>query len=179
MADLTFTYGLMGSGKSVAAINRILSLRSEGLEVQAFTGQSRVSETITDRTGRSVSAAMFDRNTDLCWPAGNDVVVVDEAQFLSWWQVRDLVDMAGCGTDVHCYGLLTDFKRQFFPGALELLRYATFTESLTPPVCDLECGRPAYVNARLVNGLVTKHGPQVLVGDVGAEYAVLCGECYG
>ncbi|NWN13341.1 thymidine kinase, partial [Escherichia coli] len=74
-------------------------------------------------------------------------ILVDEAQFLSPAQVRQLAHLADeLGIPVLCYGLRTDFQGRLFPGSAELLALA---DSLVEIKSVCECGRKATMNLRV------------------------------
>jgi thymidine kinase len=105
-----------------------------------------------------------------------DVIICDEAQFLTELQVEQLKDIASLtNTDILCFGLRTDFKTKLFPGSKRLFELADKTIELES-IC--ECGQPALINARVnKQGKVLTQGAQV---DIGGDdkYKTLCWKCY-
>jgi thymidine kinase len=100
-----------------------------------------------------------------------DCVLVDEAQFLSPRQVRELCEVADfLDIPVMCYGLRADFRAELFPGSAALMALADDIEELKT-ICW--CGRKATINARLRDGHVLREGPQVLIGG-NETYTSLC-----
>jgi thymidine kinase len=102
-------------------------------------------------------------------------VLIDEAQFLSPAQVRQLHRGAHLlGIPVICYGIRSDFLGEPFPGSVYLLTLADSVEELKN-VCS--CGRKATMNPRFVNGERLFAGDQVAIeGDV--EYRPMCARCF-
>lgn len=187
MADLTFVHGLMGSGKSAHAIDRAYAAFEAALEaggdVLVYTGLSREPGRIKSRDGRSIIARNLvpgDHLLDLVNHSDNPhTVIVDEAQFLTAVQAETLAILAGVNNvRVECFGLLTDFRRRLFPGSARLVELADHLVALKPVLCSSCRRNPGRVNARVSGDFVITDGPQVQVGDVGDEYAVLCGHCY-
>ena len=100
-----------------------------------------------------------------------DCVLVDEAQFLTPEQVRQLCEVADfLRIPVMCYGLRTDFRAQLFAGSAALMALADNIEELKT-ICW--CGKKATVNARILDGHVLHEGPQVLIGG-NDTYTALC-----
>ncbi len=100
-----------------------------------------------------------------------DCVLVDEAQFLSAEQVRQLCAVADfLGVPIMCYGLRADFRAELFPGSAALMALADDIEELKT-ICW--CGKKATINARILDGHVLCDGPQVLIGG-NETYTSLC-----
>jgi len=100
-----------------------------------------------------------------------DCILVDEAQFLSPEQVRELCSVADfLDVPVMCYGLRTDFRGELFPGSASLMALADDIEELKT-ICW--CGKKATINARLLDGHVQTEGPQVQIGG-NETYTALC-----
>ncbi len=100
-----------------------------------------------------------------------DCVLVDEAQFLSPEQVRELCGVADfLEVPVMCYGLRADFRGELFPGSAALMALADDIEELKT-ICW--CGKKATINARILDGHVLTEGPQVLIGG-NESYTALC-----
>jgi thymidine kinase len=101
-----------------------------------------------------------------------DCVLIDEAQFLSQDQVRQLARVVDeANIPVMCYGLRTDFRGDLFPGSAALLGWAdTLSELKT--ICV--CGRKATMVVRVDgNGKVEREGAQVEIGG-NNRYVPLC-----
>lgn len=100
-----------------------------------------------------------------------DCVLVDEAQFLSSEQVRELCGVADfLNVPVMCYGLRADFRGELFPGSATLMALADDIEELKT-ICW--CGKKATINARILDGHVLTEGPQLLIGG-NESYTALC-----
>lgn len=100
-----------------------------------------------------------------------DCVIVDEAQFLTPDQVRQLCTVADfLGVPVMAYGLRADFRGHLFPGSAVLMALADDIEELKT-ICW--CGKKATMNARIIDGHVAMEGPQVLIGG-NETYTSLC-----
>ena len=105
-----------------------------------------------------------------------DVIIADEAQFLTHQQIdqlRQIVDEADI--PVLCFGLRTDFLTHLFPGSQRLMELA---DSITEIKTVCACGRKATVNARIDgNGRVITEGGQILLGG-NDSYVAMCHKCW-
>jgi thymidine kinase len=105
-----------------------------------------------------------------------DVILVDEAQFLSPEQVNQLFYIAVIeDIPVLAYGIRTDFATKAFPGSARLMELAHSIDEMKT-IC--RCGRKALFNGRKINGEFVKEGSQVAIDGQQAEYESLCGNCY-
>ncbi len=109
-----------------------------------------------------------------------NVLLVDEAQFLSPQQVDQLFNLAVMRSiPVMAYGLRTDYRTQSFPGSRRLLEIAhVLRESIT--ICaDETCDSKSMFNARKKDGLYVTEGEQVAIDDGGeVTYNSLCDQHY-
>src|SRR5206468_6645904 len=95
MAKLYFYYSTMNAGKSTALLQAAHNYAERGLSALLFTARldDRAAGRIASRIGIEAEAALFDGDTDfwtLLSPARTSCVLIDEAQFLSVAQVRQL-----------------------------------------------------------------------------------------
>lgn len=99
-------------------------------------------------------------------------VLVDEAQFLTREQVRQLTDVADqLRIPVLCYGLRTDFQGNLFPGSQWLLAWA---DNLIEIKTICHCGRKATMVLRLdASGAPVKEGAQIEIGG-NERYVSVC-----
>ncbi|PHR60406.1 MAG: thymidine kinase [Robiginitomaculum sp.] len=173
MAKLYFNYSAMNAGKSTLLLQGSYNYIERGMNTMLLTAA------LDDRAGKRVIASRIglDSEADV-FTDGDDVfkmikdrhndksihcVLVDEAQFLSKAQVRQLSDVAdGLGIPVLCYGLRTDFRGELFPGSGELLAIA---DSLREIKTICWCGSKASMVLRLdAQGNAIKSGAQVVIG---------------
>ena len=181
MAELRFSYGVMSAGKSTLALQVEHTWTSAGRSGALLTSKDRGGAgRVTSRLGLHRSALEVSPATDLdevlreAVPDGG-FVVADEVQFYAPEQVDALarcVDLRD--VDVACFGLLTDFRTRVFPGSQRLVELADVLVPLPLPV-TCWCGRPARVNARLVDGVVVHEGEQVVLGDTAPVEGALFG----
>ena len=189
MAVLTYFTGPMNCGKSTLALQVDYTNASAGRRGLRFTCQDRGGAAlISSRIGLQATALevtpAFDFWTHVTaeLTAGHrvDYLVCDEAQFYTTQQVDDLARIVDeLAIDVSCFGILTDFRTELFPGSRRLVELADHIEILQArPRCW--CGEPATHNARVVDGAMVLEGEQIAVGDTDAggagqvSYEVLC-----
>ncbi len=152
MAKLYFYYSTMNAGKSTALLQAAHNYAERGLSTLLFIARldNRAGGRIASRIGIEANAFHFDADTDF-WTrlssSETDCVLIDEAQFLTKIQVRQLARVVDeAGIPVMCYGLRTDFRGELFPGSAALLAWAdTLSELKT--ICY--CGRKATMVVRV------------------------------
>ena len=104
-----------------------------------------------------------------------DVIIVDEAQFLTEDQVNQLKMLAlDDSIPVLCYGLKTDFRTCMFEGSKRLFEIADSIQEIKT-IC--RCGRKAEVNARFKNGEIVWEGEQIQIGG-NESYQPMCYACW-
>jgi thymidine kinase len=189
-AQLKFFYGPMDCGKSTLALQIDHNHARQGRLGMLLTRHDRSGgATITTRVGLSRTAVEVTSDIDIRqlvrteWAAGRnlDYLIVDEAGFLDPAHVDQLAELADdFHVDVYCFGLATDFRTELLPGAKRLVELA---DELVPVHVEVLCwcGRPARLNARIVDGRVMREGDTVVVADtdasaadVAVHYQVLC-----
>jgi thymidine kinase len=182
MAKLYFYYASMNAGKSTTLLQADFNYRERGMRTLLFTAAAhdRGGHGVIDsRLGITADAIPFDGETDLRIIVNNAqaaaplaCVLVDEAQFLSAGQVRQLATV--CDEDkvpVLCYGLRTDFRGVLFEGSAALLALA---DSLIEIKSVCECGRKATMNLRVdATGRAVREGEQREIGG-NERYIALC-----
>ena len=183
MAKLYFKYGAMGSSKSAQALTTKFNYEEKGMTVWLIkpgTDTRDGADIIKSRIGLSQKAQIIAPDEDIIEAYKNtgnyDVIIADEAQFLTPNQIeqlRKLVDEEDL--PVLCFGLRTDFLTHFFPGAQRLMELA---DSITEIKTICECGSKATVNARIdENGKIVTKGSQVMLGG-NDSYTAMCHKCW-
>ena len=180
MAKLYFRYGVMGSSKSAQALITKFNYEEQGMRVWLIKPAADTrygADKVHSRIGLEQPADVIDDDMDLYEVFRDrerefyDVIIVDEAQFLSAEEVdvlSDLVDFYGI--PVLCYGLKTDFQNHVFEGSRRLMEVADVIEEV-PTVCW--CGRRAKCNARFADGKIVREGAQIMLGS-NESYVALC-----
>lgn len=173
MAKLYFYYSAMNAGKSTTLLQSSYNYRERGMntvilqpEIDNRFGKGAVAS----RIGLKAEALTFNTADNLLSLLQKvhseqplDCVLVDEAQFLTKQQVRQLSDVCDeLGVPVLAYGLRTDFQGNLFEGSEHLLAWAdTLSEIKT--ICH--CGRKATMVLRIdAEGKAIKDGNQVQIG---------------
>jgi thymidine kinase len=176
MAKLYFYYATMNAGKSTALLQAAHNYVERGLRTLLFTARiDRSHGKILSRIGISAQAHLFDPQTDFYTPeikGSADCILIDEAQFLTVLQVRQLARLVDeVNVPVMCYGLRTDFRGELFPGSAQLLAWA---DSLIELKTICFCGRKATMVVRVGrDGVVEKEGLQVEIGG-NERYVPFC-----
>jgi len=183
MAKLYFKYGAMGSSKTAQALITKFNYEERGMRVwliKPATDDRDGKTTLRSRIGLSAEAEVIAPEDDVAalfaQRGPRDVIIADECQFLTPWQIeqlRDLVDEQD--VPVLCFGLRTDFQTKLFPGSARLFELA---DSITEIKTICECGSKATVNARIgPDGKVVTQGEQVLLGG-NDTYLAMCHACW-
>lgn len=182
MSKLYFRYAAMNAGKSTALLQAAHNYEERGMRVALFTaGFDERSGTgvIGSRLGLHRTADTFGPDTvfDKAGLALDTAcVLIDEAQFLTPVQVRQLHRMAHRDQlPVICFGLRSDFRGDGFPGALTLLTLADDLEEMKT-ICA--CARKASMNMRIdAQGRRVLQGEQVEIGG-NERYRAVCPSCF-
>lgn len=188
MAELTFTYGTMASGKSTLALQLCWQLREGRGDVALWTfGDRSADGMVTSRIGIEAAAEAIEPGVALgvyvqeLLRRGIKILVIDEVQFATFAQVDQLAELVDeHDVDVHAFGLAADFLLNVFPASARLFALADWAHEL-PLTASCWCGRKGRCNARVVDGVVAREGTQFVTGDVTAgvvHYQVLCRRHY-
>ncbi len=182
MAKIYFYYSSMNAGKSTVLLQSSYNYRERGMNTLVFTPEVDTRDgdgKITSRIGLQADALTFSPVDDLFQLARRThedspihCVLVDEAQFLTKRQVRQLSDVADeLDIPVLAYGLRTDFQGNLFEGSTHLLAWA---DSLTEIKTICHCGRKATMVLRLdARGNPVHDGEQVEIGG-NERYVSVC-----
>ena len=182
MSKLYFRYAAMNAGKSTALLQTAYNYEERGMRVMLFTAahdDRSGAGLIGSRLGLQREARTFGPDTVFEHAGLGDEVaclLIDEAQFLTPEQVRQLHRLAHTGrVPVICYGLRSDFRGEAFPGAAALLTLADDLEEMKT-ICA--CARKASMNMRIdAEGRRVKDGEQVLIGG-NDRYRAVCPGCF-
>ena len=186
MAKLHFFYSTMNAGKSTSLLQSNHNYKENGLDTIIFLPDetSKLSKgQIVSRIGLKAKAVIANKDFNFMHYVrehkSNNLscILIDEAQFLSKDQVRQLGQIADrLNYPVMCYGIRTDFRGELFEGSAELLALADNLIELKT-ICSL-CSRKATMVVRKDNeGKVVTEGSKVVVGgnDI---YAPVCRKHY-
>ena len=182
MAQLYFYYSSMNAGKSTHLLQSSYNYQERGMQTKIFTAKidDRFAQgSVSSRLGINAEADLFDEETDLfsaiaalSTEQAIDCVLIDEAQFLTKKQVKQLTDIVdNLNVPVLAYGIRTDFLGQTFTGSAALLAWADKLIELKT-ICH--CGRKANFVVRIdENGKAVSSGEQIEVGG-NDRYEPLC-----
>lgn len=187
MADLIFYTGTMGSSKTAHALMTQFQYKERHKTVWLIKPAIDTREKIKYENGKPTKTLIKSRIGIEAWadviqesdhiipPIETNLIVCDEAQFLTVEQVEELKMIADTrGVQVFCYGLKTDFTSHLFEGSKRLLELASKIIEL-PVICD--CGNAAVINARLADGNVVTEGKQIDIGG-DEKYKAFCYACW-
>ena len=185
MAKLYFRYGVMGSSKSAQALITKFNYEEQGMRVWLIKPAADTrygTDVVRSRIGLEQTGDVITEDMNLFEifrdreKEFNDVIIADEAQFLTpahIEQLRDIVD--NYNVPVFCFGLRTDFRTKMFPGSARLFELADSVSELKT-VCT--CGGKAMVNARIDgNGNIVTEGAQIMLGG-NESYRPMCYKCW-
>ena len=172
----------MNAGKTSNLLQVAHNYRENGEQVLLLTSA------LVDRDGQGVIASRIGlkREAETYTPRTDflerlkDVrvacVLIDEAQFLTVEQVRQLHRWVHTtNTPAMCFGLRSDFQGNAFPGAAALL---TLADNLEEIRTACRCGKKATMNIRVdENGDRVVDGDQVLIGG-NSSYRQVCARCF-
>ena len=173
MAKLHFFYSTMNAGKSTSLLQSNHNYLESGLDTMIFLPNetSKLSKgRIVSRIGLKAKAIIANKDFNFIeYVKDNQTkqlscILIDEAQFLTKSQVRQLGQVADkLNYPVMCYGIRTDFRGELFEGSSELLAIADNLIELKT-ICS-HCVRKATMVVRRDNeGKVVTEGTKIVVG---------------
>jgi thymidine kinase len=173
MAKLHFFYSTMNAGKSTSLLQSNHNYKENGLDTIIFLPNetSKLSKgQIVSRIGLKAKAVIANKEFNFLnyikvkKTKNLSCILIDEAQFLSKEQVRQLGQVADkLNYPVMCYGIRTDFRGELFEGSAELLALADNLIELKT-ICSL-CSRKATMVVRKdENGKIVTEGSKIVVG---------------
>ena len=187
MANLVFYYGAMGCSKTANALMTRFQYIDKGLKVWLIKPEldtrddihhedGTITSLVKSRIGISGEATVIKSDQDIIPPSETDLIICDEAQFLSEFQVDELKAITEVwDIPVYCYGLRTDFRTKLFPGSKRLFELASNVVQLES-ICS--CGKHAIINARFNSkGKIVTAGSQIEIGG-DERYKALCYSCW-
>ena len=182
MAKLHFFFSTMNAGKSTSLLQSNHNYLESNLDTIIFlpdeTNKSSKGQ-IVSRIGLKAKAVIADKDFNFfVYIKKNKTsklscVLIDEAQFLSKIQIRQLGEVADkLNIPVMCYGIRTDFRGELFEGSSELLALADNLIELKT-IC-YDCGRKATMVVRVdKDGGVVTQGSKIQIGG-NDQYTPVC-----
>lgn len=187
---ITFTTGLMASGKSKELIEKFKKRNDYATSVifsTHITGKTGSLSRVTSRNGQYLSSIVIQKD-DIdeslkvikdCIDKGCNTIYVDEIQFLSKDSMKKIISLAEeFKIDLHLYGLLTTFTDQYFESSIYLTEILPRENiSYIRMKCQIsDCSSSARHNARIFEGKVQRSGDTFV--EKKANYMSLCSEHY-
>lgn len=183
MSKLYFRYGAMNCGKTTNLLQVAYNYEEKGMHIII------IKPSIDKKGGNKIVSRLgVEREVDILLKTDDkikekididniDCILVDEAQFLTVEQVKELWMITKLyNIPVICYGIRTTFKGEFFIGSKPLMELSDVLEELVT-IC--KCGHKAKFNVRKVNGKIVSSGDDVAIdGFDNVTYESVCGECY-
>ena len=173
MAKLHFFYSTMNAGKSTSLLQSNHNYLESGLDTMIFLPNetSKLSKgRIVSRIGLKAKAIIANKDFNFIeYVKDNQTkqlscILIDEAQFLTKNQVRQLGQIADkLNYPVMCYGIRTDFRGELFEGGSELLALADNLIELKT-ICSHCVRKATMVVRRDEEGKVVTEGTKVVVG---------------
>lgn len=182
MSKLYFYYSSMNAGKSTHLLQSSYNYQERGMKTVVYTAKidDRYSVgKVSSRLGIDADAFLFDTNTNIYQDIVDykkehscDCVLIDESQFLTKVQVKQLTDIVdSLGIPVLAYGIRTDFLGETFSGSAALLAWADKLVELKT-ICH--CGKKAGFVTRIdEQGNAVIDGEQIEIGG-NDRYEALC-----
>ena len=185
MAKLIFNYSAMNSGKTIDLIRTAYNYYEYGLKTLILKPavDTKGGDYIETRIGLSRRVDIIVKENDSIIELLKNktenisLILVDEAQFLSENQIKELFIFSNVyDIPVICYGLRTNFKGKLFNGSKMLLALADELNELKT-LCS--CGNIARFNARKLNDEYVTSGNEVVIdGSSEYRYEPLCSKCF-
>ena len=182
MAKLYFYYSSMNAGKSTSLLQSAYNYKERGMRpfIMSAAIDNRYSiGKVTSRIGLEAEAYLFHKEDNLFKilfeenkKQGINCVLIDESQFLSREQVKQLaIAVDDLDIPVLCYGIRTDFRGELFPGSQHLLAWA---DNLIELKTICHCGSKATMVVRTdEDGNIINDGDQVVIGG-NDRYQSMC-----
>lgn len=184
MAKLIFNYGVMSAGKSQALLQTNHNYQKLGrgtLLLKPTKDERDGADFVVSKLGNRAPATPVSSDdnlkhiveAELSEQENLRVVLVDEAQFFSPMQIRQLTEVADeLGIPVLAYGLRNDSFGNLFPGSRTLFEMADELIELDQQLCFF-CDRKARMNLRFdSNGFVVREGGSIHIGE--NQYRSVC-----
>ena len=201
-ANLLMTaHTLRVQGKRVTLIKPLADTRDGKSMIQSRVGLEAMADIVLHPNNYPLEKGALPQNEKKCGVyhptvaiikgyqeklSSSDIILVDEAQFLSPVNVEMLRSMS---KPVQCYGLLTDYRSLLFPGSKRLVELADQIKEITYDVspflgnCSGCKGNKAIINSKFTvisTGIEQTIKTGSSEPDLGAEekYKPLCWGCW-
>ncbi len=171
MAKLYYRFGQMNASKSIQLLTVAHNYEEQGKRVMLFTPSIDARYgcgKIASRVGIVRDAIVVEDSTDLfslIETQRPDCALVDEVQFLRAHHVEQLARVADdLNIPAIMYGLLKDYRNQFFEGSEAAILFADQIEEIKTICADATCNRKATMILKVKSGVPVYTGEQIEVG---------------
>jgi thymidine kinase len=173
--------GCMFAGKTEELIRRIKTLQYAKKNIKTFRPRidNRYSlNEVASHSGYKVACYLIDQASDILnyLDGSEDVIAVDEVQFLDDKIIDISETLANQGKRVILAGLDRNFKGETFGPMAELLIGAEFVTKLAA-VCVI-CGAPGTRTQRIVNGKPADYNDPIVLVGASESYEARCRHCH-
>ena len=160
---ISFYYGTMASGKSTAALQLNFSLRQKNHKVLLIKPSidTRDVGVVKSRIGIQHECYVWRQDEDLNIESDITHIIVDEAQFLSEYQIEQLCFFSDIDVSIYCFGLRTTYKGDLFEGSARLFAIADNLYELPTISYD---GNKTIMHVRYQDGKPVFEGDKIHVG---------------
>ena len=176
-----FYYGTMDCGKTAMAIMKAYEFKSKGRNVVVLKPQidTRSRGNLLDsRVGISIECIDILENQRIADIVPDkpftDLLIVDEAQFLTDEQVRDIKSNVRVDLAI-LYGLKNNYLGKLFSGSKSILEVADSIREI-PSRCTI-CRKKATQNGRFNDDKLVTEGNEIDIGG-NEKYKPLCFDCF-
>lgn len=181
MSKMYFYYGTMDCGKTAMAIMKAYEFKSKGRNVVVLKPQidTRSRGNLLDsRVGISIECIDILENQRIADIVPDkpftDLLIVDEAQFLTDEQVRDIKSNVRVDLAI-LYGLKNNYLGKLFSGSKSILEVADSIREI-PSRCTI-CRKKATQNGRFNDDKLVTEGNEIDIGG-NEKYKPLCFDCF-
>lgn len=177
MSKLYLRYGTVDSSKTARLLMDAhdYKRREENpLLIKSALDTRSAKGMIESRTGLSAPCVDIDKDDNIVHIVNElieghlrpVVILIDEAQFLTYQQVIHLRIIADqYNIPVMCYGLKVDFMGNLFEGSKALFEHANVLEEVKTMCREKGCTAKAMYNGRFKDGKPVFNGEVVVIGD--------------
>jgi thymidine kinase len=180
MSSLSFTFGVVMSGKTKQFIQSVKNEKKSVLVMKPDTDFKFKENRIESRNGTFVNADVIispnmDLYNDICYN-NFDKIYIDESQFLTEKHVDQLRRVASDkDKEICCYGIRTDFRNNLFEGSKRLFEVCDSIYEIIVK-CNY-CENKASHNLKVINGESTSEGEKINSQFLTCE--IFFPTCYG
>lgn len=186
---LKYYYGTMASGKSATLLMNAYQKKKNGRSVLILKPcENRDGNKVKSRVGLESECITFTPEEDISKIIWKEVlntgkfldIFVDECQFLTKEQIKQLWSVSRGRNNVNCFGLKTTYKNELFEGIKTLMVYADEMIQLEPTCTCKYCSEVATTHLLIIDGKPVLDFPEKVEGDVEGDihFECVCIKCW-